>query len=388
MGFLLKTATAPIYRQVADYLREEITSKRLKPGEKLPSEPELARRFNINHLTLRKGIKLLKEQKFIAQCPGKGTFVLDGKQEETSERAIGVYGVPENATDPYYSLLISGLRKKMGPVGIYPLFFNGQDDIRGMMEKHGQFNLKGAIVFSPPEEYSEAIACLAKAKVPYVIMGASFASFRQRRFACVDIDHRSGAKKAVEYLIGLGHRRIAYLGGKEPHCVFQQRFSGYLDAMKNYSINPDKTLIFRFRAAEPKMFMTAVEGVFHSNAGAATAVFAAGYAYVLNFWRAMEDRRYRIPDDISLVGCDSYGACEYLRPKLTVIAQPVQEMAEIAVDMLRGQMEGNQKAERQFKLLDANFMIGESCARASRCPEAEKNKDAEFAFRSGKLGVA
>ena len=76
----------PIYRQIAESLRQSILSGEFKEGCKLPSESEFAKELGINHLTLRKSLQILSEQKLITQRQGKGTFVNPGCGYEKRRR--------------------------------------------------------------------------------------------------------------------------------------------------------------------------------------------------------------------------------------------------------------------------------------------------------------
>jgi GntR family phosphonate transport system transcriptional regulator len=66
-----------LWRQIADDLLAEITSGRLPPGERLPPEPELAKRFGVNRHTLRRALGVLVQEGRLTATPGRGTFVRD-----------------------------------------------------------------------------------------------------------------------------------------------------------------------------------------------------------------------------------------------------------------------------------------------------------------------
>ncbi|MEH7544868.1 MULTISPECIES: GntR family transcriptional regulator [Bacillaceae] len=70
-----KTSGTPYYEQIKSYFIEEIESKNLKHGDKLPSERELAERFNISRMTARHAISILEREGFVERIVGAGTFV-------------------------------------------------------------------------------------------------------------------------------------------------------------------------------------------------------------------------------------------------------------------------------------------------------------------------
>jgi DNA-binding GntR family transcriptional regulator len=65
----------PLYQQIANELRRDIAAGRYAAGRRLPSETELAAHYEVNRLTVRKGIALLVEEGLCEKVPGRGTFV-------------------------------------------------------------------------------------------------------------------------------------------------------------------------------------------------------------------------------------------------------------------------------------------------------------------------
>jgi DNA-binding GntR family transcriptional regulator len=65
----------PRYKQIYDYLLEEISSGRLVAGARIPSEKELCRTFKVSRITSKRALELLVEQGYISRHPGKGSFV-------------------------------------------------------------------------------------------------------------------------------------------------------------------------------------------------------------------------------------------------------------------------------------------------------------------------
>jgi GntR family transcriptional regulator len=74
----------PLYYQIEQQILEEIHQGRLKPGDRLPSEPELSRRFGVSRITIRRALKDLSQQGIIYSRQGKGTFVAQTRIREIS----------------------------------------------------------------------------------------------------------------------------------------------------------------------------------------------------------------------------------------------------------------------------------------------------------------
>ena len=71
----------PLYKQLFHYLNSAIQNHEFKPGDRIPSENELAREFNISRVTIRRALQELAQQEKIVSVPGKGSFVLQPKIE-------------------------------------------------------------------------------------------------------------------------------------------------------------------------------------------------------------------------------------------------------------------------------------------------------------------
>lgn len=169
-------------------------------------------------------------------------------------------------------------------------------------------------------------------------------SFQQRNISVVVIDplnpprngytsvgatNWAGGKAAAEHLIALGHRRIAYLGGPNAAECSVARLHGYLAALMGNAI-----------ASRPEYIMA---GEFNKSFGLAgtrellaldeppTAIFAGCDATALGVLEEARSQGVRVPDDLSLVGFDGTPLTEQTLPRLTSVAQPLQEMGRAAL---------------------------------------------------------
>lgn len=85
-------------------------------------------------------------------------------------------------------------------------------------------------IVAPPIESVEVLTGLWESGVPFVVVGASWPE--PTAFPTVDSDNRDGARRAVEYLLHLGHRRIACVSGTANSTNCRDRLEGYFDALR------------------------------------------------------------------------------------------------------------------------------------------------------------
>lgn len=81
----------PMYRQIADALREKITAGELKPGDALPTESSLQETFSVSRVTVRQALKLLTEEQIIESIQGSGSYVKEERVNYDIYQLTGFY---------------------------------------------------------------------------------------------------------------------------------------------------------------------------------------------------------------------------------------------------------------------------------------------------------
>jgi len=161
------------------------------------------------------------------------------------------------------------------------------------------------------------------------------------------VNNKSGGLIATRYLIELGHRRFACIAGPSPITPSAMRIAGYKQALREASIPIDTDLIisgdYRFSSGEKAM--RELLSIPHSP----TAVFASNDMMALGAYKAVYNSGLKIPDDISIIGFDNIPLSQVMYPALTTIGQPIQEMAELAVNQLVERMKFQ---DQRIKLLE------------------------------------
>lgn len=178
---------------------------------------------------------------------------------------------------------------------------------------------------------------------------------------CIGINHTMGAAIAVNHLIKLGHRKIAYIG--ELHTEI--RMNSFISTMKEHDLSlPDNYIVNlpeRFEACGYKGMKRLL-----SEPDVPTAVFAAYDNIAYGAIRAIREANLRIPEDISVISIDANTTSEYLFPALTSINMPTQDIGELASVLLRKRLEGQHTASYQSVRLCPTLKLFEST-----CPPAE-----------------
>jgi LacI family transcriptional regulator, repressor for deo operon, udp, cdd, tsx, nupC, and nupG len=174
----------------------------------------------------------------------------------------------------------------------------------------------------------------------------------------VSIDNISGARKATEHLIKLGHRRIAHLSGPMNIILSRDRLRGYQQAMMQYELDIDPVLIQEGDFSYERGYHLTLKLLALENPP--TAIFAANDEMAIGAIKAIRDCSLRVPEDIAVVGFDDIQIASIFEPNLTTISQPMFEIGEKSMNLLLRLMEGKELDKRQF-VLDDRLIVRDSC---------------------------
>lgn len=168
---------------------------------------------------------------------------------------------------------------------------------------------------------------LGRAHVPVV---ALWQGTRPNGIPSVSVDNRAGIRAVVDHLLGLGHRRLAFVGGRrlgdiiEREAAFieqvsrtgQRLLDGYVRTVSNNPAGGGEALRALFALPTPP-----------------TAIMAATDVLAIGALHAAYELGLRVPGDVSVTGFDDIPVAAYSNPALTTVAMPVREMVATAVRM-------------------------------------------------------
>jgi LacI family transcriptional regulator len=152
------------------------------------------------------------------------------------------------------------------------------------------------------------------------------------RVAAISSDNEGGSRRAVEHLVGLGHRRIGYIRGPQSFTAARPRLAGFQAACAEAGLEPADTPVVRSDGqVEGGELVTARLLADHPGL---TALAAYNDLTAIGALRALRRAGRRVPHEISVVGFDDIAAASWVVPGLTTISQQKAEMGRLAVDYL------------------------------------------------------
>ncbi|HTG38751.1 LacI family DNA-binding transcriptional regulator [Sphingomonas sp.] len=155
----------------------------------------------------------------------------------------------------------------------------------------------------------------------------------------VRADNQDGARQAIEHLIAIGRRRIAFAGpGWQQHAAYAERRDGYLAALAAHDLSPIDISI-DVEGDREQQGAGAIEWLAREAADA-DAVFAASDLVALGALRALRVAGRRVPQDVAVIGFDGIQGVRHCDPALTTIAQDVEAAGTALVDALLQRLSG------------------------------------------------
>lgn len=215
------------------------------------------------------------------------------------------------------------------------------------------------IVFYPQTSLpiDDASVITALQQVPYVLVDLAIDGLRA---PLVTSDDANGIRQAVDYLVSLGHERIAHLAGVSWHSTGRIRLLAYREAMAEHGLHPSDESVAHYD-------FTYGDGVVAAHRllqvkPMPTAVIAAddfGAAALLQVSRQMG---LRVPGDMSVVGFSDILLCHTWYPPLTTVRQPKEDLGREAFRLLRQLIEGEHlDVGDAVRLLPTELIVRESC---------------------------
>lgn len=189
-------------------------------------------------------------------------------------------------------------------------------------------------------------------------------------YCIVSSDNRMGGRQATEHLIGLGRRRIVFLGDIA-HPEIEARFQGYLSALEGAGLGAVER--HSGAAFSIESGYQSVMDLLRKGSSDFDAIFAASDNIAMGAIKALQACGYRVPADVAVVGFDDIPIAPFYTPPLTTVRQRIHRGGELLVDRVM-QLVAGRKAESE--ILPTELVVRASCgANPDYRPDSESLTD-------------
>lgn len=349
----------PKYRVLAEELRQQILSRELLPGDSLPTYAEMRTRHNVTISTIDRVYSILEQESLIERQQGRGTFVTEPKRILTGN--IGFIGsrLEPSRPAPFYIHLQEGVQQEIEKRQQRLLYLGTNDSWQGQSCEQ----VDGILICNI--ENPTRILGLMPPQLPRVSLLTVIPGV-----TCIAPDDYNGAKAAVNYLINLGHRRIACLMEKMPSQA-RRRFNGYQDGMLEAGIEVEQPWMrltsavgshdkghHYLQSGREQMRLWLNDGWAETNC---TALLAQNEMSAIGAMQVLQEVGIKVPQEVSVIGFDGTELCDYSTPTLCAMKLPLQEIGAKAVEVLGRQIQGAPEVEQSI-LFPLQVRAGDSVA--------------------------
>jgi DNA-binding LacI/PurR family transcriptional regulator len=273
-------------------------------------------------------------------------------------KVIGVI-IPD-LQNPFLTGVVHGVEAVLYDAG-YTLVLGHSDSLAERERTHlNVLREEGAagLILIPANAAGASYASLGKWDIPVVAVD------RVPSGLAVDLvttDNRGGVREAVIHLLSHDYRDIGFIGGPSALSVAQDRLAGFHDGLETAKGSLRKSYIMQgdFRQESGRLAMMRLFEL----AKAPRAVIVGNNLMTLGALQAIHERGIRIPEDIAIIGFDDMAWAASLRPALTAVAQPVEELGRTAAQLLLERLSTPGRPVRQV-VLQNRLMLRHSCG----CP--------------------
>jgi GntR family transcriptional regulator of arabinose operon len=366
MSFSKAAIQLPKYQQVLEAVKNEILSGRYQPGQKLPSEAALVKRFGASRITIGRALRELRQAGLIQSRAGSGSYV--GPAASGDEGLLFGLLIPNLGDTEIFGPICQGMSQAPQARKNALLWGNIAPDPETKEEQTWELcqqyiAKKVAGVFFAPLERAAAndqtnyrvISALERANIPVVLLDRCILPYpRRSRHDLVGIDHLRAGYMITEHLIKLGCRRIAFVGYPNSAATVTARIGGYRDALFTAGISMASDLVRTLdsdQASDVQMVIEALkpEGIVCANDR------TAGH-----MMHGLIQMNYRIPQDVRVVGIDDVEYASLLPVPLTTVHQPCKEIGMAAVAAMLERVAAPDTPIRDI-LLDCTLVVRDSC---------------------------
>ena len=318
------------------------------------STATVSRAFNnngsIREATRRKILQIASEFNYRPNLIARG---LSRKKTDT----IGII-LPEIVND-FFTEIVHGIDEEAYKNNNHILVSSShstRNDVETLLDMMGGGHVDGIILMAPLLR-DDIVELVRKSKRPVVLLNVDK---ELKDIVSINIDNYQGAYTAVTHLISHGYKNIAMIKGPAGNCDAEERFRGYIDALKHNDITISKELM--------------VSGEFKVQSGyyaftrlinqkiKPDAIFAANDMMAIGVYEAARSAGLNIPKDFAVVGFDDIQLGRLLYPRLTTVHVPIAELGKKAIQYLFKMIENNIDPQKPYREeLSVGLVIGGSC---------------------------
>lgn len=344
---------------------QEIRKGVYAPGQRIPSEASLGKKFTASRITIGRALRELQQAGLVDRIAGSGTYV---RKTPAASRKGLVFGliIPDLGETEIFEPICQGIAGSTDASGHALLWAHSntgssskEDQILELC-RHSVERAVSGVFFAPLEMAARAtevnnrvLRMLRDAGIAVVLLDRRPETpAAKERCDLVGIDNHRAGYLAAQHLISLGARRIGFISFEAQASTVKGRIAGYRDALAENGQKSAGELTFRYSRDErldfmwrPRMF---------------DAFVCANDRIAGSLMHTLLRRSVRIPEEVRIVGIDDVAYASLLPVPLTTVHQPCRDIGEAALKVMLERLDRPKLPARNV-LLDCSLVIRASC---------------------------
>jgi LacI family transcriptional regulator/LacI family repressor for deo operon, udp, cdd, tsx, nupC, and nupG len=330
---------------------------------------DIAKLAGVSHTTVSRALhhstlistKTTQRIQEIASEIGYHPSVAARSLKTNRSQALGV--IVSQIADPFFSEILQGIDDVAQASG-YSLFIAAAQHDRArehaIIQTMREHRVDGVILCSPwfsPEQSNQ----LQSYNIPIVAINNQAIEDYHYSIYHDDVD---GSRQACEYLVQLGHTRIAYLGDASSGRTTQERLTGFQQVMKEADLLLRPEYIHQVAGNSAAQGLTGLD-YFLSLSVRPTAIICYNDMMAVGVLKGLHQAGMRVPEDLSVTGFDNIMYSDFTQPPLTTIDQPKRFLGAEAARMMLEQLSSaanSIQSESKIKRLKGMLLIRQSTA--------------------------
>ncbi len=333
------------YLDIVDWVKTELAAGRLKAGDRLPSENELAEKFRVSRQTARHAVDVLAADRLVSRIRGSGTYIgsVGGRIAGTGlhpgrNRHHGIIAVMSTYVDGYiFPNTVRGIEQVLVRNGyVMQLCFTGnkihrEKDLLQKMVSSDRIDglIVEAVKSALPNPNFNYFSRLSDLGVPILFINASYPGLP---YPLVALDDPRMAYKATQYLVDRGHRKIAGIF-KADDGQGRLRYQGYAECMRTIGRGVDERSVFWLDTVGMQEMEEFAPYLLERIRGC-TAVVCYNDQVAYSLAGILKKYGIRVPDDISLIGMDDADIAAMAEVPITSFPHPKFDLGKKAAENL------------------------------------------------------
>jgi len=258
--------------------------------------------------------------------------------------------------NPFFIELIKSVEKAAHNLGYNVIFCNTQNDLeeeKVYIEMLTGKMVDGYIIIPSISNYPKAYDNLKDEKVVFVDRTCGLDNE-----ISVILDNQFGVESAVNYLVGLGHRRIGSVHVPTNVTTGFERFNSFIGICDHHRLNLDEEIIKKADFTIESSYSKTMDLL--NLEKPPTAILTMSGLTTIGALKAIREKGLNIPNDISIIGFDEFEYIPLFDPPITTIVQPVSEFGKESIRILFGLLQ-KKRVEKNRTLLKPELVIRQSC---------------------------